>query len=136
MFIVHQLARILGLLFGITLGGGIIMFGSAWGGIPIGLALGIALGWLAALLPPEIVRHAILLSLRWSDSHHLKERLAREHELAPMILEVLVARGEPVEQFREQAQTLLRSDSMLRRSIGRKISRKWFPDLLLKQLIP
>lgn len=130
MFALYQVSRLLGLLFGITIGGAIAFFGSAWGGVAVGLTLGIAVGWLAGLLPPEIVRHAILLSLRCSDTLRLKERLVREHGLAPMIIEVLVSRSEPVEQFREQAQALLRYDSGHRRSIGRKIAQKWFPDLL------
>ena len=130
MFIIYHASRVFGLLFGIAIGGAIVFFASGWGGGVIGLTLGITVGWLSALLPSEIVRHSILLSLRWSDSKQLKDRLAREHGLAPMIIEVLVSRGEPIEDFREHIQVLLQSTSRHRRSIGRKLGQKWFPDLL------
>lgn len=67
--------------------------------------------------------------MRWSDPDRLKERLRREHGLAPLLIEELVSRGEPVEQFREEVESLLRSNSSYRRRVGNKIRRKWFPEM-------
>ena len=128
MFILYQFSRILGLLFGICLGVAIASFGTGWGGGVIGLVLGIAVGWLAALLPPEIVRHAILFLMRWSGTAQLKERLARGHSWSEFIISELVRRGEPVEQFRDCVRSLLHSDSHACRKLGERIQRRWFPD--------
>ena len=129
MFFILQLSRGLGVLLGVAIGAVLILFASAWAGIPVGVALGGAVGCLAGLLPPELVRHGIKFSLRRTDTHRLRQRLRREHGLALLIIEELVSRGEPVGQFREEVESLLHSRSMNRRSIGRQIRRKWFPDM-------
>jgi len=129
MTIVYLLSRVLGALVGVGLGLVIIFFASAWAGVPIGIALGVSVGWLFGFLPPEIVRHGIRISLRWSETARLKERLHREHGLAPLIIEELVSRGEPIEQFRDYVESLLRSNSFIRRGGGKMIRRRWFPDM-------
>jgi len=129
MFVILQLSRGLGVLLGIAIGAVLIAFGSAWAGIPVGVALGVAVGWLAGLLPPELVRHGIKFSLRRADAPRLKERLRREHGLALLIIEELVSRGESVEQFRDEVESLLGSNSFIRRSCGKMIRRKCFPDM-------
>jgi hypothetical protein len=129
MTIIYLLSRVLGALVGVGLGLVIIFFASAWAGIPIGIALGVSVGCLFGLVPPEFVRHGIKFSLRWSDTARLKERLRQEHGLAPLIIEELVSRGEPVEQFRDYVESLLRSNSFIRRGCGRMIRCKRFPDM-------
>jgi len=126
MFVLFQITRVFGLLFGIAIGGATAFFGSGWAGGVVGVVLGITVGWLAALLPPEMLRHAILLSLRGSDSNRLNERLVHAPWLSPLIIGVLVSRGEPVEQFRNYVQSLVRSDSCARRKLGDSIRKKWF----------
>ncbi len=127
-FILH-LSRVLGALIGAGLGLAIIFFACAWAGIPVGVVLGVAMGCLVGLVPSELVHHGIKFSLRRSDTPRLKERLRREHGLALLVIEELVSRGEPVGQFREEVESLLRSRSMYRRSIGKQVRRKWFPDM-------
>ncbi len=129
MTILFLVSRVLGALVGVGLGLTIIFFASSWAGIPIGIALGVSVGFLFGLVPPELVRHGIKLSLRWSDTARLKERLHREHGLAPLIIEELVSRGEPIEQFHDYVESLLRSNSFFWRSCGRMIRRKWFPNM-------
>lgn len=129
MTILFLLSRALGALFGVGLGLVVLFFASAWAGIPIGIALGVSVGCLFRLVPPEFVRHGIKFSLRWSGTAQLKERLHREHGLAPLIIEELVSRGEPIEHFRDYVESLLRSNSFIRRGRGKKIRRKWFPDM-------
>lgn len=129
MTFLYLLSRVLGALVGVGLGLVIIFFASAWAGIPIGIALGVSVGCLFGLLPPEIVRHGITFSLRSSDTARLKERLHREHGLAPLIIEELVSRGEPVEQFRDHVESLVRSNSFIRRSCGKDCRKKWFPNM-------
>lgn len=128
MTLLFLLSLGLGAVVGVGVGISIIFFASAWAGIPIGIALGVPMGCLFGLVPPEIVRHGIKFSLRWSETAGLKERLQREHGLAPLIIEELVSRGEPVAQFRDYVESLLRSNSFIRRSCGKMIRRKWFPD--------
>ena len=127
MTIIYLFSRVLGALVGVGLGLVILFFASAWAGIPIGIALGVSVGCLFGLVPPEFVRHGIKFSLRWSDTARLKERLRREHGLALLIIEQLVSRGEPVEQFRDYVESLLRSNSFIRRSCGKECRKKWFP---------
>lgn len=129
MTFIFHLSRVLGVLSGVGLGLVIIFFASASAGIPIGIALGVSVGCLFGLVPPEFVRHGIKFSLRWSDTARLKKRLHREHGLAPLIIEELVSRGEPVEQFRDYVESSLRSNSFIRRSCGKMTRRKWFPDM-------
>lgn len=129
MVVILHLSRMLGIIVGVGLGAVIILFGSAAAGIIIGVALGASVGCLAGLLPYEIARHTIQLSLRWSKTGRLKERLTTEHGLAHLIILELVRRGESVEQFRGYAQSLLQSDSGYRRRLGRNLQRSWFPDL-------
>jgi hypothetical protein len=130
MFLAYQLTRILGLVFGVVLGVVITFLGLGWGGGIIGPLLGIAVGLLGSQLPPEIVRHSLLLWMRCRSTDGLRAWLQQEPGLAPMILEVLVARGEPVDSFRDPVQALLQSTSGVHRGIGRSLSRRWFPDLL------
>ena len=106
----------------------IVLFSAASAGLPIGLILGLALGYLVALLPSDCVRHGIRISLRGADAAHIKARLRRQPGLSPILIEELVARGEPIEQFRAYAKALLGSNSIVCRSCGRQIMRKWFPD--------
>jgi len=129
MTIIYLLSRVLGALVGVGLGLVVIFIASAWAGIPIGVILGVAVGYLFGLLPPECVRHGIKFSLRWSDTARLKERLHRERGLAPIIIEELVSRGEPVEQFRDYVESLLRSNSFIRGSCGKECRRRWFPNM-------
>ncbi len=129
MAILLLVSRVLGALVGVGVGLIIIFFASAWAGIPIGIALGVPVGFLFGLVPPELVRHGIKFSLRWSDTARLKERLPREPGLAPLIIEELVSRGEPIEQFHDYVESLLRSNSFFRRRCGKIIRRKWFPDM-------
>ena len=129
MTIIYLLSRVLGALVGVGLGLVIIFFASAWAGIPIGIALGVSVGCLFGLVPPEFVRHGIKFALRWSETARLKERLHREHGLAPLIIEELVSRGEPVEQFRDYVESLLKSNSFIRRSRGKECREKWFPTM-------
>lgn len=129
MTFIFHLSRVLGVLFGVGLGLTITVFACAWAGIPIGVILGVAAGYLFGLLPPEVVRHGIKFSLRWSDTARLKERLHREQALAPLLIEELVSRGEPVEQFRDYVEALVRSSSAFRRSCGKQCRRKWFPSM-------
>jgi hypothetical protein len=129
MLIILLLSRFLGVLLGVAVGAVIIAFGSAWAGIPVGVALGVAVGWISGLLPPELVRHGIKFLLRRMDTPRLKERLRREHGLAPLIIEELVSRGEPAGQFRDEVELLMRSNSFFRRSCGRALRRKFFPDM-------
>ena len=129
MTIIYLLSRVLGALVGVGLCLVVIFFSSAAAGLPIGVILGVAIGYLFSLVPPEVVRHGIKFSLRWSDTARLKERLRREHGLAPIIIEELVSRGEPVEQFRDYVESLLRSNSFIRRGCGKMIRRKRFPDM-------
>jgi hypothetical protein len=129
MTIIYLLSQVLGALAGVGLGLVVIFFASAWAGIPIGVLPGVAVGYLFGLLPPECVRHGIKFLLRWSDTARLKDRLHREHGLAPIIIEELVSRGEPVEQFRDYVESLLRSNSFIRRGCGKLIRHKWFPDM-------
>ena len=129
MTFIFHLSRLLGVLLGAGLGLAVIFFASAAAGIPIGVILGVAVGYLFGLLPPECVRHGIKFSLRWSDTAGLKERLHREHGLAPLIIEELVSRGEPVEQFRDYVESLLKSNSFIRRSRGKECREKWFPTM-------
>lgn len=131
MTFIFHLSRLLGVLLGAGLGLAVIFFASAWAGIPIGIALGVAAGYLFGLLPPELVRHGIKFSLRWSETARLKERLHQDHGLAPLLIEELVSRGEPVEQFRDYVESLLRSNSFFRRSCGKKCRKKWFPNMPL-----
>jgi len=125
----YLLSHGLSALVGVGVGLIIIFFVSAWAGIPIGIALGVSVGFLFGLVPPELVRHGIKFSLRWSQTARLKERLHREHGLAPLIIEELVSRGEPIEHFRDYVESLLRSNSFIRRGCGKMIRRKWFPDM-------
>jgi hypothetical protein len=127
LYLLYLLSRVLGALLGVGLGLVIILFASAWAGIPIGVILGVAVGCLFGLVPPEIVRHGIKFSLRWSETARLKERLHREPGLAPLIIEELVSSGEPVEQFRDHVESLLQSNSFIRRSAGKECRKKWFP---------
>lgn len=129
MTILYLLSRVMGALVGVGLGLVILAFASGWAGIPIGIALGVSAGFLFGLVPPELVRHGIKFSLRWSQSARLKERLHQDHGLATLIIEELVERGEPIEQFRDYVESLLRSDSFIRRGSGKMIRRKWFPDM-------
>ena len=131
MTFIFHLSRVLGVLLGVGLGLVVIFFASAAAGLPIGVVLGVAAGYLFGLLPPECVRHAIMFSLRWSDTARLKERLRREPGLAPLIVEELVSRGEPVEQFRDYVESLLQSNSFIRRSAGKECRKKWFPSVTL-----
>lgn len=129
LYLFYLLAHGLGALVGVGVGLIIIFFASAWAGIPIGIAMGASVGFLFGLVPPELVRHGIKFSLRWSETARLKERLHREHGLAPLIIEELVSRGEPIEHFRDYVESLLRSNSFIRRGCGKMIRRKWFPDM-------
>lgn len=127
MAFIFHLSRLLGVLLGVGLGLAITFFAGAWAGIPIGVILGVAAGYLFGLLPPECARHGIKFTLRWSDTARLKERLHREHGLAAIIIEELMSRGEPVEQFRDYVEALVRSNSAFRRSCGKQCRKKWFP---------
>jgi len=127
MTFILQMSRVLGVLLGVSLGLAITFFACAWAGIPIGVILGVAAGYLFGLLPPECVRHGIKFTLRWSDTVDLKERLNRECGVAAIIIEELVSRGEPVEQFRDFVDALVRSNSAFRRSCGKQCRKKWFP---------
>jgi len=129
MTILFLVSRVVGALVGVGLGLVIILFASAWAGIPISIALGVSVGCLFGLVPPEFVRHGIKFSLHWSETAGLKERLHREHGLAPLIIEELVSRGEPVEQFRDYVESLLRSNSFIRRRCGKECRKKWFPNM-------
>jgi hypothetical protein len=129
MAFIFHLSRVTGLLLGVGLGLAILFFASAAAGIPIGVILGVAAGYLFGLLLPECVRHGIKFSLRRSQTARLKERLHREHGLAPLIIEELVSRGEPIEHFRDYVESLLRSNSFIRRGCGKMIRRKWLPDM-------
>jgi hypothetical protein len=129
LYLLHLLSHGLGALVGIGVGLIIIFFASAWAGIPIGIALGVSVGCLFGLVPPEFVRHGIQFSLRWSETARLKERLRQEYGLAPLIIEELLSRGEPIEHFRDHVESLLRSNSFIRRGCGKMIRRKWFPDM-------
>ena len=129
MTFIFHLSRVTGVLLGVGLGLVILFFASAAAGLPIGVILGVAVGYLFGLLPPECVRHGIKFSLRWSDPARLKESLHREHGLAAVIIEELVSRGEPVEQFRDYVESLLRSNSFIRRSCGKECRKKWFPNM-------
>jgi hypothetical protein len=94
-----------------------------------GVFLGVAAGYLFGPRPPECVRHGIKFSLRWTDSVRLKQRLRQEPGLAPIIIEEFVSRGEPVGQCRDFVESLLTSDSFMRRSCGKECRKKWFPNL-------
>ena len=129
MTILYRVSQVLGALVGVGLGLVILAFASVWAGIPIGISLGVSVGFLFGLVPPELVRHGIKFSLRWSQTARLKERLHREHGLAPLIIEELVSRGEPIEHLRDYVESLLRSNSFIRRGCGKMIRRKWFTDM-------
>ncbi len=129
LYLLCLLSRVLGALVGVGLGLVIIFFASAWAGILIGIALGVSVGCLFGLVPPGLVRHGIKFSLRWSETARLKERLPREHGLALLTMEELVSRGEPVEQLRDYVESLLRSNSFIRRSCGKECRKKLLPDM-------
>lgn len=129
MAFILQRSRLLGLIIGVGLGAVLVFLASARAEILIGVVLGTTAGCLAGLLPSEMVQHSIRLSLCWSKTARLKERLVREHGLAHLIIAELLRRGEPVGQFRDCVQSLLRSDSGSRRKVGQRIQRRWLPEL-------
>ena len=92
----------------------------------------------ATLAPWRLLNHIVFtagcrsgfrLGLKWSDTTKLQARLERDCCLSHWIIAELASRGEPVEQFRDYVESLLRSNSFIRRSCGKMIRRKWFPDM-------
>ena len=70
-----------------------------------------------------------VLRMKFSDTASLRARLERDQCLSHLIIAELVSRGDPVEPFRDQAETLIRSNSFFQRSSGKQCRKKWFRDL-------
>jgi hypothetical protein len=60
----------------------------------------------------------------------LKERISRHYYICHLLIEELMSRGEPKEQFRGRVAALLQSDSEHKKRFGTSAAQRWFPDLL------
>ena len=125
MVILFIVSRLLGFAVGT-----IVCLGAcAWAGVVIGATLGLLVGFLIGMLLQEFGEIAIRLRMKFLDTANLRARLERDQCLSHLIIAELVSRGDPVEPFRDQVETLIRSNSFFQRSSGKQCRKKWFRDM-------
>ena len=81
------------------------------------------------MLFQEFGEIAIRLRMKFSHTTVLRARLERDQCLSHLIIAELVSRGDPVDQFRDQVEALIRSNSFFLRGSGKQCRKKWFPDM-------
>ncbi|WP_205507867.1 hypothetical protein, partial [Myxococcus vastator] len=93
-----------------------------------GALAGMALGWWLGGLPYTLSLRALRKDLSGADSAALKQRLIDEYYISGLILDELNRRGEDWESLEGEVFQMMRSDSVLRRSIGFQNLQRFFPE--------
>jgi len=100
-----------------------------WFGTILGWALGLTIGYFVGSIPFVITAMVVRFKLKRTTNENLKKQLWEQYFISHLIIAELVARGEPVEQFRNYAESLFYSTDEDRKKYGVGLAKMWFPDL-------
>ena len=126
---IFHLAQLMGIVAGIAVG---TQLGHRYLGLPgafVGGAAGIALGIVVGRVPLIVATGWLRYDLKRSSNGRLRQRLETQNYISHIIIAELVARGEPVETFRDLIVSQIASRNPDVRRFGELNAKLWLPDL-------
>ena len=100
-------------------------YGGVFGGF-IGLIIGYFIGSLPFALSCLMMRY----KLKRTSTNKLREQLKKQYYISHLIINELISREEPVEQFRDYVESMIKSENLDKRKFGIYVAEIWFPEML------